>query len=149
MRPLSKDALLANLARRERVVDAPAFGGPLLIRELLRPEYLAAQAFGDAGERDAATGKMLVNQWNWHAAVVAYGLVNGESGEPYADGRRDPETGQVPIDPNTRTPMFTPQEIAAWPNRSAFEEGLAQLAQDILDLSEVASPKPSADSSAS
>jgi len=136
MPPLSREAILAVVARRERAVYAALVGGDVLIRELSRPDFEASQAFAESEMTDPATGRRLVDLWRWHAALVAYGLMDPASGAPYDDGRRDPTTGQVPINPETRTPLFTPEEIAAWPARAAIEDGLRDLAQAILDLSD-------------
>lgn len=141
--PLSKDAILSALERREAVVDCPALGGEVLIRELLRTEYMAAEAFAATGAVDPTTGAKLLDPWRWHAGLVAPALVDPASGEPYADGRRDPHTSQIPIDPSSRTALFTAEQIAAWPNRATLRDGLAELAQAVLDLSEPADPKPS------
>lgn len=142
MAPLSRDAILSALERREAVVPCPSLGGDVLIRELLRTEFTASEAFAATGAVSPTTGARLIDPHRWHAAIVAYGLVDPLSGTPYADGRRDPETQQVPIDPATRSPMFTPEQVAAWPNRDALADDLALVAQAILDLSEPADPKP-------
>jgi hypothetical protein len=137
MAPLSKVAILAAITRRERVIPAPVFEGALLARELSRPDYEACRAFAATEDVDSATGMAYLDLWRWHAAIIAHGLVDPESGEAFADGRRDPETGQVPIDPATRSTLFTPDEVVTWPNRGALENGMAELAQAILDLNEV------------
>jgi hypothetical protein len=136
MAPLSKAAIVAAVTRRERLIPSPLLGGALLARELSRPDYEACQAFAATDDADPATGRAYVDLWRWHAAILAHGLVDPESGEAFADGRRDPETGQVPIDPATRATLFTPDEVAAWPNRSALGDAMADLAQAILDISE-------------
>ena len=118
-------------------------GGTVIIRELLRPAFTAAQAFAETERRNPETGAPLIDPWRWHAAVVAHGLMDPATGRPYEDGRIDPATGQAPIDPATRAALFTPEDVAAWPSRPTIEDGLAALAQAILDLSEPADPKPS------
>lgn len=147
--PLSRADILASLERRELLYDWPLMGGAVLIRELLRVEFAAAEAFALTGDINPATGAKLMDLWRWHAAVVAAGLMDPGSGRPFDPERRDPASGAILVDPATRTPMFTADEVNHWPNRDGVEAGLAELAQIILDVSEVADPKALPGSSAS
>lgn len=136
---LTRAALGAALELIERRVPSPVLGGELLIRELLRTEYDAAQQFATTGKVDGQ-GRPLVHVDRVNAAIFAAGVMDPESGDPYADGRRD-DAGNLVVDPRTRRPLVTAEEVLAWPARPDLVDHIVDVAQAILDLSEVATPK--------
>lgn len=128
---IRKGATPPALDLRRTVIDAPAIGGQVTIRELLRPEYLAAERAAitepppDTPTHHPTTGARLLyrNADRWHAHLVAAGAIDPDSGDP----------------------LWSADEILRWPNRDGLWSGLdaaapgdiPRLAQAILDLSEV------------
>lgn len=120
---ISKQALLDRLVLREKDEPSEIFGGTLRLRELLRTEYRNAAAF--AGE-----GADQVDRWN--AALFCAGVIDPDS------------------PPDARQPLFTREEVMAWPNRGDLWAEVLRVAQQIIDLSEAdaaALKKTSSDSS--
>ena len=66
---LTRDAILAQMARRTKVIASDVFGGDLRIQELLRSEYRAT-------ERAAADAKS-VDVWN--AGIFAIAVIDADS----------------------------------------------------------------------
>ena len=105
---LSKVSILAAVTRMEREEPSDEFGGALLLHELTRAEYRAIARAADMGD-----GKINVDQWN--GGIFAAGV----------------------IDPETKEPMFTIDEILAWPQRAVLWDEITRVATVILDLSAV------------
>lgn len=126
---LNRDALLDSLSPREAVEPSAVFGGELLLRELTRLQHRSLLAVANARpEMQRADA--------WNAGIFAAGVMSPTSGDPYPDNRRD-AAGNLLVDPTTRRPMFTADEVLALPNRSAVFDEVLRVAQRILDLSEV------------
>lgn len=66
---LTRDAILAQMARRSKTIPSEVFGGDLRIQELLRSEYRAT-------ERAAADAKS-VDVWN--AGIFATAVIDADS----------------------------------------------------------------------
>ena len=66
---LTRDAILAQMARRTKVIASDVFGGALRIQELLRSEYRTT-------ERAAADAKS-VDVWN--AGIFATAVIDADS----------------------------------------------------------------------
>lgn len=88
------------------IKDVPLFGCDILIRELSAKQRTMAN--------DAATADDPENPDNalYRGILIQQCVVNPETGQPYADGRVD-EQGKPAIDPRTRAPLFTADEVAA------------------------------------
>lgn len=99
----------ADLFRRltdihERVVSHYLLGDDgVLIREMTAEQRMQAQ---EAANEDADNP----NQALYVAMVLHFCLVDPDSGRLYADGRVGPD-GQPVIDPRTRAPLFTADDI--------------------------------------
>lgn len=108
MAGMNKYALLSALTGlHERAVDYPAWGiTGILMREFTARERQWAQ---DAVQAEAGGGD--VDQTLYKAMLMQRCLTDPETGRAYADGRTDPTTGQPVIDPRTRTPVFTVDEV--------------------------------------
>lgn len=100
----------ALLDLHEIVIDEPAvrrhFGGALLIRELTAAQRIMAAAAARADNPDEPDVGLL------QAMYVQMAVVDPASGTPYADGRVG-DDGQPRIDPRTRAPLFTAEDVAA------------------------------------
>lgn len=109
MKLLSKAALLTHLTDlHERVVTDPLLlgDGGVLIRELTAEQRIHAQ---QAATEDAdPEGRP--NEALYRALLVAYCVVDPDSGRPYADGRTNAD-GTPRIDPRTRAPLFSADEV--------------------------------------
>lgn len=120
---VSKQALLDRLVLRERDEPSAVFGGDLRLRELLRTEYRSAAAFAGEGADQAD---------RWNAALFVTGVIDPDS------------------PPDARLPLFTHEEVLAWPNRGDLWAEVLRVAQAIVDLSDAgadALKKTSSDSS--
>ena len=117
--PLSKDTLRATITRIRREEPSVVMGGALLLQELTRAEYRAIATRADMGEE-----RVNIDQWN--GGIFAAGV----------------------IDPSTDAPMFSVDELMAWPQRAALWNEIQRVVTCILDLSEVGTlplAAPSAD----
>lgn len=102
---LTKDQLRAALTDfHEDIVSSIYLGGDVLIRELTALQRMAANeaAQNEGGEP---------NNYTYRAMLLQMMIVDPQTGTPYADGRRHPETNEPLIDPRTRTTVFTSDEI--------------------------------------
>ena len=90
----------------ERPINYPQWGiTGALMREFTARER---QAANDAVTLDNSTDP---DQILFRAMLLARCITDPESGSPYADGRLDLSTGKVAIDPRTRTPIFTIDDV--------------------------------------
>lgn len=106
---LDKSAILARLTDfHEETVNSPWLGGDVLIRELTAGERMSAQ---EACTYTDESGAPQFNGTYHRGMLLQMMIVDPNTGEPFADGRRDPRTGAIQIDPRTRTPLFTSDEI--------------------------------------
>ena len=96
---LDKSALLgAVVGLHEKAVTSPLLGGTVLIRELTaRQRLIAREAAARESEEEVDTALL-------YAMYVQFCVVDPDSGTPGPDGT---------IDPHTRRPLFTPQEVQA------------------------------------
>jgi hypothetical protein len=103
----TREELLALLTEtHEQVVTSPFFGGRrVLIREITARQRLQANAAAQAATPDNPDNAL------YRAMLVQMSVVNPQSGTPYADGRPGPD-GAPLIDPRTRTPLFTIEDVA-------------------------------------
>lgn len=92
----------------ERLVDTPAvvalFGRPVLVRELTAGQRLRATSAVRADNPDEPDVAL------FNAMRLQLCVVDPESGQPYADGRTG-DDGRPLIDPRTRVPVFTPDDL--------------------------------------
>jgi hypothetical protein len=98
--------LAALTAIHEQPLDYPAWGltGVLLREFTARERQYAQEAVqAEAGEAD-------VDQILFRAMLIQRCITDPATGRPYADGRPGPD-GSPAIDPRTRTPIFTVEEI--------------------------------------
>jgi hypothetical protein len=104
--PASIRAALLDL--HERILDAPPsvayVGGALLVRELTAGQRLRAGAAARVDNPDEPDVGL------YNARLVQMAVVDPESGTPYADGRTD-DSGQPLIDPRTRRPLFSADDL--------------------------------------
>lgn len=105
----SRDQILRTLTEtHERTLDNPViqqwFGGAVLIREITAAQRLQAQAAAVADNPDEPDNAL------YQAMLMQMSIVDPESGRPYADGRTD-DAGNPLIDPRTRTPIFTVNDL--------------------------------------
>jgi hypothetical protein len=107
---LTKDQILTTLSRRTQSVRSELLGGELCIREHSRAEFRAIQQ-GAADPDD--TERLLTDRWN---------------GGLFANAVIDPASG---------APLFTLEELLAFPERNALWAEIKRIAQLSLDLSEV------------
>lgn len=110
---LTRDAILSQMQRRITTEHSDVFGGDLRLRELSRAEYRAAERDATTQQR-SADGRVLVDGPRWNAGVFAAGVID-------ADG----------------APLFTPDEVLAWPERTPVWLEVLRVATLILELSEV------------
>jgi hypothetical protein len=114
----------ALLETHERTLSDPAtlavFGGPVLIRELTAGQRLRAAAAARAENPDEPD-MALFDAIRLHLCVV-----DPASGTPYADGRTD-DAGRPLIDPRTRVPIFSGDDVLA------LAEGRSAVAALLLD----------------
>ncbi len=98
----------ALLDIHERELDAPPvvafFGGAVLVRELTAGQRLRAAAAARADNPDEPDMAL------FHAMLIQLSVVDPDSGAPYADGRAD-DDGRPQIDPRTRRPLFTADDL--------------------------------------
>lgn len=111
---LTKDTILSKLARRTKTVASEVFGGDLCIREHTRAEFRAIQA---AAALPPENGEPQINLDQWNGGLFA----------------------NTVIDAATGAPLFTLDEILAFPERNALWSEVRRIAQESLDLSEVGS----------
>lgn len=92
----------------ERLVDAEAvlafFGRPVLVRELTAGQRLRAMAAVRADNPDEPDAAL------FDAMRLQLCVVDPDSGKAYSDGRTG-DDGQPLIDPRTRVPVFTPDDL--------------------------------------
>jgi hypothetical protein len=106
---LSKDDILSRIGMRiERDEPSEVFGGALRLRELDRATARAASRASDIGN-----GRTDLDTWN--ASVFAAGVIDAATGAP----------------------LFTVDEIKAWPHRVALWNEIVRIGNAILELSEV------------
>jgi len=113
---LSKDQILSQVARRTKTIPSDIFGGELCIREHTRAEYRAVMGAADRGKDDA--GQALIDTDRWNGGLFANAV----------------------IDASTGMPLFTVDEVLAFPERTAVWAEVRRIAQESLDLSEVGQP---------
>lgn len=104
---LTKDQLKQRITElHEIVVSSPWLGGDVLLRELTAAQRMsAADAAQSEVEGDAP------NNYLYRAMLLQMMIADPDSGTPYGDRRTHPQTGEPLIDPRTRTPFFTSDEI--------------------------------------
>jgi hypothetical protein len=94
---LTKDQLLAALTyTHEKEIDNPFLGGRILIRELTARQRLLAQQAAQAENPDEPDNAL------YQAMLIQMCVVDSQSGTADSTGR---------IDPRTRTPIFTVEDI--------------------------------------
>lgn len=112
--PLTKEGAAAIIRRRTKTTPSAVFGNEVLYRELTRAEWRAALDYAATGEKSAdGTPIILVDRWN--IARFVFGV----------------------IDPVTEEPIFTRNDLLAWPNRTDLWDEVARVAGEIDALSEV------------
>lgn len=98
----------------ERPFDYPQWGMTgALMREFTARERQAANeavTLDNPGDPD---------QILFRAMLLARCITDPATGSPYADGRLDARTGKVAIDPRTRTPIFTIEDVQSLANGRA------------------------------
>lgn len=100
-----KATLLRALTQlHERTVESPMFGGAVLIRELTARQRQNANDAALAQDPDQPDNPL------YRAMLIQQSVVDPDSGGPYSDGRRG-EDGEPIIDPRTRMPYFTIDEV--------------------------------------
>ena len=110
---LSKDQILSALSRRTKTIPSEIFGGELCIREHTRAEYRAITQAADRGKD--AEGQALVDTDRWNGGLFANAVIDAATG----------------------TPLFTVDEVLAFPERNAVWGEIRRIAQESLELSEV------------
>ena len=80
------------------------FGGAILIRELSARQREAANDLATAENLDTPDNAL------YRAMLIQQSVVDPSSGTPYADGQTGND-GAPLIDPRTRTPLFTVNEV--------------------------------------
>ncbi len=113
MRLLDKDEILLRMTSlHERFVSSAYLDGIVLVRELTAVEDdMATEAALVPAAVEGAPPTIDTELLNTiHLQMM---LVTPGTGEPYADGRRHPLTGDVLIDPRTRTPLLSYEEARA------------------------------------
>lgn len=110
---LGREQIVPALARRTQDIPSAAFGGEIRIRELTRAEWRASNDHASTGKEDA-DGAPIIYIDHWAAARFAAGV----------------------IDPATDAPMFTADEVLAWPNRADLWREIGRIADAIDRLSE-------------
>ena len=117
----------------EQVLDSPVLGGKVLIREFTARQRV--EMTEAANEEDPERP----NQTLYRAMMIQYSVVDADSGTPYADGRLDRVTGLPAIDPRTRTPLFTIDEVVD------LMDGRALPSQTLVDaISALSAVRPDA-----
>lgn len=90
----------------EKPIDYPQWGiTGVLLREFTARER---QAANEAVTLENATDP---DQILYRAMLLQRCITDPGTGKPYADGRTDLSTGQPAIDPRTRTPVFTVEDV--------------------------------------
>lgn len=112
--PLSKDGAATIIRRRTKTTPSPAFGDDVLYRELTRAEWRDALDYAATGETNT-DGVPIILTDRWNIARFVSGV----------------------IDPATEEPIFTRDELLAWPNRADLWDEVARIANEIDALSEV------------
>lgn len=130
---LTKDALRAALAAlHEREVDVPLLGGTVLLREFTaRDRILASEA---AQEHDPEQP----DNHLYRALLLQRCIVDPETGRAYADGRLDPATGQPAIDPRSRAPLLSVEDVQTLAETRNVV--FAFLWESLLELSALSAP---------
>src|SRR5262245_22883120 len=126
---MNKTALLSALTTlHEKPLDLPQWGlSGVLLREFTARERQWAQ---EAVQAEANGGD--IDQVLYRAMLMQRCLTDPDTGRPYADGRTDGSTGQAAIDPRTRTPIFTVEEVADLADARAILFGV--LWDNLLEL---------------
>lgn len=104
---LSKTNILQVITRRTKDITSDVFGGDLRIQEITRAEYRAVYQAADIGDNKVSLDKL-------HAGFFAL----------------------MVIDPATGGPMFTEDEVMAFPERNTIWNEVVRIQQAGLDLSE-------------
>lgn len=104
--PITRDDLLACLTDvHEKWIRPMFFGGrDILIREVTARQRLFANQAAFAENPDDADNPL------YQAMLIQVSVVDPTTGTPYADGRTD-ENGQPLIDPRTRKPLLTLDDV--------------------------------------
>jgi hypothetical protein len=110
---LSKLDIQSHARLAERDEESVALGGTLRLRELTRAAWREANDYADTGEKNAE-GVSIILVEKWHVARFAAGV----------------------IDPETKEPMFTRDEVLGWPNRDDLWAEIVRVAAAIDELSE-------------
>lgn len=106
----------------EETVTSVHLGGSILIRELTALQRMMAQDAAQPAEEGGVPDNYL-----YKAMLLQMAIVDPASGEPYSDGRRHPQTGELVIDPRTRAPLFTAEESFEFmEGREVLIEGVLQ-----------------------
>lgn len=109
---LTKDQILTSLARRTKTIASDVFVGNLRIREHTRAEYRAIMQGADKGKDE--NGQALIDTDRWNSGLFANAVIDMH-GEP----------------------LFTVDEVLAFPERTRLWAEVRRIAQESLDLSEV------------
>lgn len=104
----TKADILSRLALAERDEQSIPFGGVLRLRELTRAVWRACALA-------ASIGADRVNLDLWHAHLFAAGV----------------------IDPATKAPLFTADELMALPHREDVWDEIARIAGLVMEVSEI------------
>lgn len=116
---LNKANIDQVVTRRTQDIPSPVFGGDIRIQEITRAEWIQVYADADIGDKKVSLARL-------NAGFFAF----------------------MVLDPTTATPMYTADEVMAFPERDALWAEVARIKQAGLDLSEAGDgflPAPSAD----
>jgi hypothetical protein len=116
---LNKANIDQIVTRRTQDIASPVLGGDIRIQEITRAEWNQVYADADIGDNKV------------HLARLNAGFF-----------------ARMVIDPTTGTPMYTADEVMAFPERNALWAEIARIKQAGLDLSETGEdflPAPSSD----
>lgn len=103
-----KARLLQAFQLHECWCNAPLlFPEPILIREVSARVRLQAQEAAVADDSESPDNTL------YQALLILASVVDPDSGTPYPDGRIDPQTGTPLIDPRTRAPLLSADELPA------------------------------------
>lgn len=112
--PLTKEGAAAVVRRRTKTIPSAIFGDDVLYRELTRAEWREALDYAATGEINTSGAPIILTD-RWTAARFAAGVIDEASGEP----------------------IFTRDEILAWPNRTDLWDEAVRIVDAIDALSEV------------
>lgn len=148
----TRDTVIQRLRLAERDEDSPALGGTVRLRELTRQVYKDVARWAsttDLAQREHARGTVLVaaiqhaldapdsaqTAERLRAAIGQY-LIGAPENAVDANRWNAALLAAGWIDPESGKPLWTAEEIMAWPARDEVWAEVARLAQCVYDLSE-------------